>query len=65
MRKSALLSLLLLAGIGFATGCGSLRGRSDEAVATDIKAKMFSDASLKSANLNVSVKDGVATLIRL
>src|SRR5713101_6014942 len=62
MLRSTLLTLVFLAGIGLTAGCGALRGRGDDAVATDIKAKMFSDASLKSANLSVSVKDGVATL---
>jgi hypothetical protein len=62
MRRSVLLTLVFLAGIGLTAGCGVLRGRGDDAIATDIKAKMFSDASLKSATLAVSVKDGVVTL---
>jgi hypothetical protein len=43
-------------------GCSRFGGHSDEAIATDIKAKMFSDPALKSTNLNVAVKNGVATL---
>src|SRR5207253_10308334 len=32
------------------------------AITTDLKAKMFSEPALKSANLNVTTKDGVVTL---
>src|SRR6266404_3650706 len=34
----------------------------DDAIANDIKSKMFSDPELKRANINVAVKDGEATL---
>ena len=35
---------------------------SDDSITTDIKAKMYSDASLKSASVDVSTQDGVVTL---
>ena len=62
MRRTTILTLAVLIAIGLSVGCGKFGGRSDEAIATDIKAKMFSDPALKSANLNVAVKDGVVTL---
>ena len=36
--------------------------RPDEAISTDLKAGLFSDPTLKSANIDVAVKDGVVTL---
>jgi len=35
---------------------------SDDALATKIKASLFSDPTTKAANLNIAVKDGVVTL---
>ncbi len=43
-----------------AAGCSN--ARNDAALTTSIKAAMFSDTQLKDANIDVSVKDGVATL---
>jgi outer membrane murein-binding lipoprotein Lpp len=43
-----------------AAGCSSTQ--KDQALATDIKAKMFSDPQVKTANVDVAVKDGEATL---
>ena len=60
MRRTTLASILLLATLGFAISCS--RTRSDDAISTDIKAGLFSDPTLKSANINVAVKDGVVTL---
>ncbi len=37
-------------------------GKSDDVLANDIKAKLFSDPDLKAATLDVSVKSGVATV---
>jgi len=55
-RNIALIAALSL--LGLSIGCG----KSDTVLANDIKAKMFSDPDLKTANLDVSVKDGVATV---
>ena len=44
----------------FVAGCSKVP--SDAALATNIKAAMFSDAQLKGANIDVSVSNGVATL---
>jgi len=60
MRKRIALMIVLLAAVALAVGCS--RARSDDAVATDIKAKMFSDAQLKDSNLQVAVKDSEVTL---
>jgi hypothetical protein len=44
----------------FVAGCS--KAPSDAALATSIKAEMFSNAQLKDANIDVSVSKGVATL---
>jgi hypothetical protein len=44
----------------FLAGCS--KAPNDAALATNIKAAMFSDAQLKDANIDVSVSNGVATL---
>lgn len=54
VRKLALFALL-----GLAVACNKA---TDDSITTDIKAKMFSDPSLKSASVDVSTKDGVVTL---
>jgi hypothetical protein len=43
-----------------AVGCSS--AKKDEALATDIQAKMFSDPQVKAANISVAVKNGEVTL---
>jgi hypothetical protein len=58
MRKSIALAAAL-ALLAMLAGCNH---HDDTALATNIKAKMFSDPDLKVANLDVSVKDGVATV---
>jgi BON domain len=60
MRRTTVAFLMFFAMVTFAISCSRLR--SDDAIATDIKARMFSDTSLKSANINVGVKDGIVTL---
>lgn len=60
MRRTTLASVLLLATLGFAVSCS--RMRPDEAISTDLKAGLFSDPTVKSANIDVAVKDGVVTL---
>lgn len=42
---------------------GCSKTRNDEAIMTDIKAGLFSDARTKSANIDVTVKNGTATLV--
>jgi BON domain len=58
MRKFVL--VLLAVGLGL-TGCS--KARNDETILTGIKAGLFSDAQTKSANIDVVVKDGTATLV--
>jgi outer membrane biosynthesis protein TonB len=60
MRKKATLFLAAISVVVLAAGCSSTQ--KDQALATDIKAKMFSDPQVKAANVNVTVKDGEATL---
>ena len=59
MRK--LMVALLAVGLGLILGCS--KARNDDAIMTDIKAGLFSDARTKSANIDVTVKDGTATLV--
>ena len=58
-RSVFLASVLVLSAMTF--GC-SKTGPSDDALANDIKAKLYSDPTTKAANVNVAVKGGVATL---
>lgn len=60
MRTRTALLAAILAVMGLAAACNL--GRSDAAVTTDIKSKMFSDPQLKSASLDVTAKNGVVTL---
>ena len=60
MRKATLLLASVLAGLMLVTACTT--ARNDDAIATDIKAKMFSDAQLKDSGLQVAVSKGQATL---
>ncbi len=60
MRKSGVLwgiSLIVLLSLAACTS-----GRSDEALANEIKARIFSTAELRDANLEVTVSHGEATL---
>src|SRR5690348_4496300 len=58
MRKLVL--ALLAVGLGL-TACS--KARNDETILTGIKAGLFSDAQTKSANIDVIVKNGTATLV--
>lgn len=60
MRLKWLPALFLGLALVAAPGCKS--GRDDAAITTDIKAKMFSEPTLKTANVDVSSKGGVVTL---
>src|ERR1700741_1222439 len=59
MRK--LMVAVLAVALGLILGCS--KARTDEAIMTDIKAGLFSDALTKAANIDVTVKDGTATLV--
>ena len=58
LRYSSILSVLSLALL-LAVACNK---PTDDALTTEIKAKMFSDPLLKSATVNVTSKDGVVTI---
>jgi BON domain-containing protein len=58
MRKLTIAVLAM--GLGF-SGCS--KARNDESVITGIKAGLFSDPQTKSANIDVVVKNGTATLV--
>jgi len=60
MRQTWATLGICAAAVSLAAGCSS--ARKDEALATNIKAAMFSDAQLKNAEIDVSVTRGVATL---
>lgn len=62
MHTKRLASLALIAALTFSISCNRFMKPDDGAISTDIKAKMFSDASLKSSNVDVSTHDGVVTL---
>ncbi len=50
----------LLLAVLFSVGCQ--KGPDDAAIANDVKSKMFGDADLKRADIDVTVKDGEVTL---
>ena len=62
MRKFKIGLLVLLLAVSFTASCSRLRAPSDDAIATDIKAKMFSEPLLKNASVEVSTHGGVVTL---
>lgn len=59
-RLFVFLCLLLTAGL--ASSCNRLGRPDDAAITTDIKAKMFSEPALRSANVDVSSHGGEVTL---
>jgi hypothetical protein len=59
MRK--LIVAALAVGLGLILGCS--KARNDQTIMTDIKAALFSDSQTKAANIDVTVKDGTATLV--
>src|SRR6266478_444813 len=62
MQTKRLLVLLQAFVLLFAVSCNKLGKPDDAAITTDIKAKMFSDPSLKAANVEVSAHGGEVTL---
>ena len=62
MRKKRISVLALLLALTFSVSCSRLGAPSDDAITTDIKAKMFSEPALKNAAVDVSSKGGAVTL---
>lgn len=62
MRTNRILVVALFVALSLSISCSRFVKRADDAITTDIKAKMFSEPSLKSANLDIASKDGVVTL---
>jgi hypothetical protein len=62
MRKNRIATLALLLAAGVTASCSRLGAPSDDAITTDIKAKMFSEPTLKNASVDVSTHGGVVTL---
>lgn len=62
--RAGLLSTAAVAVVFFSVGCGggSSTSANDATLANEIKAKFYSDTTIKGAPINVAVKDGVATL---
>jgi hypothetical protein len=60
MRNRATLVLAAISLVALAAGCSSTQ--KDQSLATDIKAKMFSDPLVRGASVDVAVKNGEATL---
>src|SRR5271154_4641562 len=62
VRKSILASAALTGVLLFSESCNKTVQPNDDAITTDIKAKMFSEPTLKSALVNVVSKDGIVTI---
>jgi BON domain len=62
MRKNKIGILALVVALTMSVSCSRFGKRSDEAITTDIKAKMFSEPSLKTATVDVVSKNGEVTL---
>jgi BON domain len=62
VRKSMLASAALTGALFFGVSCNKAVQPNDDAITTDIKAKMFSEPSLKAAAVNVVSKDGIVTI---
>ena len=61
--RTSMLSSAAVALIFLSLGCGGKSANTnDAALANDIKSKFYSDAAIKGASINVTVKDGNATL---
>jgi hypothetical protein len=61
MNRFQLIGIVAGTLLLFGTAC-TKPGPSDDAISNDIKAKLYSDATTKAANINVAVKDGAVTL---
>ena len=60
MRRSAILLVALVMVLGLAAACS--KAPSDQQITTAVKARMFSDPQVKTANLEVTAKNGEVTL---
>ena len=62
MRKNKIGVLALMLALTMGVSCSRFGKPSDEAITTDIKAKMFSEPELKTATVDVVSKNGEVTL---
>jgi BON domain len=62
MRKNKIGVLALMLALTMGVSCSRFGKPSDEAIATDIKAKMFSEPALKAATVDVVSNHGEVTL---
>src|SRR5260370_41478821 len=62
MRKNKIGVLALVLMLTMGVSCSRIGAPSDDAIATDIKAKMFSEPALKTAAVDVASKHGEVTL---
>src|SRR6266403_1251486 len=62
MRKNKIAVLALVLMSAMSVSCSRIGAPSDDAITTDIKAKMFSEPALKTATVDVVSKQGEVTL---
>src|SRR6266567_6503344 len=62
MRKNKMAVLALVVMLTTSVSCSRIGKPSDDAITTDIKAKMFSEPALKAATVDVVSKQGEVTL---
>src|SRR6266568_536901 len=62
MRKNKIAVLALVVMLTTSVSCSRIGKPNDDAITTDIKAKMFSDPALKAATVDVVSKQGEVTL---
>ena len=62
MRKNKIAVLALVLMSAMSVSCSRIGAPSDDAITTDIKAKMFSEPALKAATVDVVSKQGEVTL---
>src|SRR6266849_2190373 len=62
MRKNKIGVLALVVMLAISVSCSRIGAPSDDAITTDIKAKMFSEPALKIATVDVASKHGEVTL---
>ena len=62
MRKNKIGVLVLVLMLTMSVSCSRIGKPSDDAITTDIKAKMFSEPALKAATVDVVSKQGEVTL---
>src|SRR5258708_378539 len=62
MRKNKMAVLALVLTSAMSVSCSRIGAPSDDAITTDIKAKMFSEPALKGATMDVVSKHGEVSL---